>query len=551
MEENKDLVTSPEAETEVEKEKKEKKSKKEKKVKKEKLLKNTLFAKKGSYSIVLTAIVLVGIIVINVLVTALSERFVLEFDMTADKVNSISEENIEYIKSVDKEVEIIVCATEDTYAGYVGAMAQQTYSVTYDAASNEYFEQTVKLIKRYNDYNDKINVRFVDTQSSEFNAVASTYGTDNLEYGSIIVSTDKADGSKRYKKLSFKDIYSLYEDQTYASYGMVTVTVEGNDIETALTSAVAYALSDIDTKVALLTGHSSADMTSDYKTMLEKNNYEVEVISDSVINKISDEYDIIVLPAPTKDFIESELNAIAEFLDNDKELGKGLMVFADANAAYLEGLYSYLAEWGIEISDGVLYETEENYHVVDDPTTFISQNTGEISELADMQLCITGNNVAMKTAFEEDGYRATTVVVKAFDSAVMAPKGTTAGWAGAENAEKGGFATVIESVHTDYNDDNDEITSRVTVFGSSYFLTSDFNETASVSNKNLSLAMTDRAANVGDTGISFVSKSITNESYYESVTEGSAAAMRIIFMLLLPIAVLVLGTVIFIKRRNA
>ena len=60
-----------------------------------KLLKNTLFAKKGGYSIALTAMVLVGIIVFNILVTALSNRFILEFDMTAQKQNSISEENIE------------------------------------------------------------------------------------------------------------------------------------------------------------------------------------------------------------------------------------------------------------------------------------------------------------------------------------------------------------------------------------------------------------------------------------------------------------------------
>ena len=80
---------------------------------------------------------------------------------------------------------------------------------------------------------------------------------------------------------------------------------------------------------------------------------------------------------------------------------------------------------------------------------------------------------------------------------------------------------------------------------------SDYNETEAVSNKNLALAMTDRAADMGDTGISFVTKSISNESYYESVTESSANLMRTIFMFIIPIAILGLGTVIFIKRRNA
>ena len=517
---------------------------------KEKLLKNTLFAKKGGYSIAITAIVLAAIIVLNILVTALSERFVLEFDMTADKVNSISKENIEYIKSVKDEVEVIVCAGEETYAQYVSAIAQQSYGVS-DGAAADYFNQTVKLVNKYNAYNDKINVQFVDTQSSEFVAIASKYGTDNLEYGSIIVSATNKDGQNRYKKLGFSDVYALKEDTTYAAYGMTTATVQGNNIETALTGAISYVLSDIDVKVALLTGHSSADLTASYKALLEKNNYKVETVADSVINNISEDFDIIVLPAPTKDFLESELNAIATFLDNGGKLQKGMMVFADANGPYLTDLYSYLTEWGIEISDGILYETNQNYHVVDDPTTFISQNTGKIKELADMQLCISGNNVPLKAVFDEKGTRKTTSVVGALDSVVKAPKGVTAGWAGAENAEKGGFSTIIESVENNYDDDNNPISSTVTVFASSFFLTSDYNETASVANKNLSLAMIDRAANVGDTGISFVSKSITNESYYESVTEGSANFMRIIFMFVLPVAVLVLGIVIFIKRRNA
>ena len=55
------------------------------KPKKEKFLKNQALFKKGGYSIAITAIVLAGIIVFNILVGALSERFVLEFDMTAEK----------------------------------------------------------------------------------------------------------------------------------------------------------------------------------------------------------------------------------------------------------------------------------------------------------------------------------------------------------------------------------------------------------------------------------------------------------------------------------
>lgn len=549
MEENKNINATPETEETVT-EAKVKKEKKAKKPKKEKLLKNEALFKKGSYSIALTAIVLVGIIVLNILVSALNDRFVLEFDMTAEKENSISEENIDYIKSVDKEVEVIVCATEDEYASYVGATAQQSHGV-YDDNASSYYLQTVKLINKYNAYNDKINVQFVDTQSSEFTAITSKYGSDNLEYGSVIVSATNEEGDTRYKKLGFTDIYSLTEDQSYAAYGMSMSTISGNNIETALTGAVSYVLSDIDVEVAFLTGHSSSDMTADYKELLEKNNYKVDILSDSVVNKIDEKYDVIVIPAPSKDFLESELNAISEFLDNDGKLGKGMMVFADASAPYLTDFYSFLSEWGVDIGEGILYETDSNYHVVDAPTTLASVNSGNIKDLADLQLCITGNNIAMEPAFESEGYRKAVSVFNTTQTVAEAPKGVNSNWSGAEGAGKASYSTIIETTHGDYDSDNNPIESKVTVFSSPYFLGSEYNESANVANKDLTLALMDRASGAGDTGISFISKSITNESFQESVTEGSANAMRIIFMFVLPIAVLVLGIVIFVKRRNA
>ena len=525
---------------------------KEKKVKtqKTKLLKNELSLKKGGYSIAITAIVVAAIIVLNVLVSALSDRFVLEFDMTPDKINSISEDNVEYIKSVDKEVSVIICSSEDDYSTYVGSVGQQNYGISYDATANEYFLQTVKLINRYNDYNSKIKVQFMDTQSSEFTAIASEYANANLQYGDIIVSAEK-NGNKRFKILSFDDIYQIKQDESYTAYGMTVSSITGNNIETALTSAVAYVLSDIDTTVALFTGHSSADLTEDYKTLLETNNYKVETVKNEVITKIDENIDVIVIPAPTKDFLAEEINVISEFLKNGGKKGKGMIVFADANAPYLTNFYSYLSEWGFVIEEGVVYETDDTNHMTDDPITVGSYNTGEDTDLKNMQMCITGYNVPVTLAFDEEGGMKATSIFATPESAVAAPKDSTSNWSGAAEAEKNAYSTVAETVDRDYDDDNNLLESRVAVFSSAYFLGSDFNETESVSNKELTLALTERAAGADSSEISFISKEITDESYYESVTDGEANTVRTIFMYVLPVVIIALGIVTFVKRRNS
>ena len=76
----------------------ENKTKKKFALPKRKHIKNQFLFKRGAYSVAITAIVLVGIIILNVLVSALNNRFLLEYDMTSNKVNTISEDNIEYIK---------------------------------------------------------------------------------------------------------------------------------------------------------------------------------------------------------------------------------------------------------------------------------------------------------------------------------------------------------------------------------------------------------------------------------------------------------------------
>ena len=555
MDENKNLTPETEkTENTVKNEAGETSVKTDKKVKKEKVkkpkkLKNQALWRKGSFSVAITAAVLAGIIIINVLVSALSNRFVLEFDMTAEKSNSISEENIDYLKELDTEVDIIVCATAEDYVGGYMKYYAQNYSVTEDAT--DYYRQTINLLDKYPAYNNKINLRYVDTQKSEFTEISSKYSNESLSYGDIIVACTK-NGTERYKIIGFTDIYKLDEDSTYASYGYTTNTVSGNNIETAVTSAIAYVTSNKTKKAALVTGHSKDDYTETYQTLLKDNNYEVTEISDSIIGSISNEYDAVIIAAPNTDFISSELDAISSFLENDGKLGKGLIFFADATAPYLTNLYDFLEQWGIAVNEGIMFETNSQNYMPDDPMTLGSYPTSSDNDITSgMNLCITGYNVPITAAFDTEGLITVTSLMSTPESVVAAPVGTSAGWTGADDYTKQSYSTAIQAEMLDYDDDNNEISSYVFAFSSVEFIQSAYNEQSSVSNKNITLAAAERAVGAEDTGVSFISKTITNESYSDSVTDSSAGIIRILFMFILPIASIVIGIYIFIRRKNA
>ena len=553
MEENKNL--NPEVEVEeatenqvTEAPKKEKKAKTKKAPKKPKLIKNQALLKRGGYAMGITAAVLAGLIVFNVLIAVLAERVNLEFDMSLTAQNSMSEENIDFVKNLDKEVTVTVCAKAEDYVGeYMNYYAQQ-YGVT--ETYTDYYKQTITLLDKYRDYNKKIKIDYIDTQSSEFTQITTKYSNQTINYGDIIVTCNDG-GNERYKIIGYKDIYVLSEDDTYAAYGVTTSTVSANNIETALTSAISYVTSSKTKKVAFITGHSKTDYIESYRNLLKTNNYEIELISDTLITNISDEFDALFIVAPTTDFIDTELDAIAKFLDNDGKYEKGLVFFADAASPYLPNLYEYLEEWGIGVGEGILFETNANNHMPNEPTTLGSYPVSEDKINNGISACITGYNVPIKALFEEEGTYKVTSLIETPESVVAAPVGTANNWNGADNYTKAAYSTVMQSERMTYDKDNVEINNYVFAFSSTEFIYSDYAEMAQISNKNIALAAAERAVGAEDTGVSFVSKTIENESFSDSVTQSSSSLITIIFMIALPVGLLATSIYVYIRRKNS
>ena len=188
----------------------------------------------------------------------------------------------------------------------------------------------------------------------------------------------------------------------------------------------------------------------------------------------------------------------------------------------------------------------------DDPMTMGTYPTSSDNDITKgMNFCITGYNVPITTAFETEGRITVTSLMSTPESVVAAPVGTATNWTGADEYEKQSYSSVVQSEILNYDSDNNELKSYVFAFSSVEFIYSTYNEQSSVSNKNMTFAAAEQAVGAEDTGISFVSKTITNESFADSVTESSLRVVRAIFMIIFPIACVVIGIYIFIRRMNA
>ena len=518
-----------------------KKNKKMKKPKNKKV-KNEMLLKKGSYSIAITAIVLVGLIVFNWLVGVLSDRFNLEVDMTSDKKNSISEENVEYLKSIKDEVNITVCGKEE---GFAENMAYYAQRALYVSANSEYFEQTVNLIKKYPAYNDRIKVQYIDMQSTEYTAITSNYPTYDLTFGDLIVSST-INGKERVRVLTFDDIYVLGQDSSssYSSYSSVTA----NRLETSLTSAIAYVTSTEIKKAALLTGHSNNSYADAYTELLTINNYEITEISDSIISEISNEYDVIIVSAPSIDFLGSELDAISEFLDNDGKLNKGLMFFADATCPSLPNLYSFLQQWGISVGEGILFETNENKFINKKSTMGIYKTQLEDDDINEsIDTVIADYNVPMNVCETSSTKRTSKALMQTLNSVFVAPVGSSNDYTSSDTKQ---FDSVIQSEEAVYDADNNRLTSYIMAFSSVEFVQSTWASQNSLGNQDITIACTDRAAH-RESGVKFTSKVITNESFAADVSQRSVKTVKAIFAVIIPIVMVSIGIYVYVRRKDA
>ncbi len=517
-------------------------------------LKNKFLFKRGGYAVAVIALVLVGVVAVNLLVGFLADRVNLEYDLTTDKKHSISEENREYIKSVDKEVKIYVIASSPSeyYGGYMEYYANQ---MSYTADTSDYYVQTTLFLELYQDLNDNISVVYMDPYGTQMAEIITKY-PESFNYGDILVTSSftTKDGVAldNYRLLTMSDIYVAEDTSGMAAYGYDYYHITGSSLETSLTSAVASVTSEETKKVAFLASHSKAAAFDYYRSVLKLNNFIVEDINDEILKSVSPEYDALVICAPQKDFTAGELDAISVFLENGGKLGKTLLFYGDTAYQNLPNLYNFLGEWGIAIDSGIVMETSSDFHLPDNHATYISYGQTS-SPFGISEAYMSGYNVPMYESGQALAGRTAQTVIGTNGTSVIVPVSTDPAATLDEGLEKRKLSCAIVSTEEDYdNEAKKSIFSRVVAFSSIDFIAKEYVESYAnrVDYTGTALNALRFATGMNDVEIVFENKTIAATKELYVVSSSSATAMRWVFIGVLPAAVLVVAFVIFFKRRN-
>lgn len=511
------------------------KKKKSKEISPEKAAKKRFNRRKlkfGSVATAITIIVLAVVVAVNVVVDMLSDKVNMSIDLTADGSFEISQVTIDYLATVNEPVQIVCMSNEQTF----------------QTSNYIYYKQAYEVLKKYSIYSGNVELIFIDPVedptytnrfSSEFN-----YKGDISAYD-IIVSSDK-----RMKKLSIQD---LYNTETYFDYYTFSnkEQIVSSKAEQELTSAVMYVTDPDPLQAVLFRSETAGSSYDNVSALLSSNGFDVSEI-DPMTEALPEGTDLVVINAPLNDYDTGVIDMLYDFLDNGGDLGKNLIYFADNSQKATGNIDAFLAEWGLKVEDGVVGDQNPNnlqmqsYYVLRD---FITENefSGNVAQPSLPVIDYQSRPITL--LFDTKDTRNTVPLLQTQDTAFVLTQAMQEAAANGEDVDipVGIQTTMALGRKYVFSSDNRQVFSNVLVIGSSENLDEAFTSTTYYNNGDYFVsvinAMTGKTA-----GISIVAKDLSSDSF--DMDQGRAERFSVLFIIIIPVAVLAAGIAVFVRRRT-
>lgn len=274
--------------------------------------------------VALLALLVLATLLANVLLLLLEERYDLSMDLTANAAFRVGPETRALLATLERDVDIYVLATEDGFSG------------------SPHLLQAQRILEQYPRHSRRVRLTYVDYVYDP--TFASRYPDLTLAEGNVLVVS-----GERVKQLALAELFHY----TYGAEGELRIV--SSRAEEALTAAILYVTRDDHVRVAVLTGHGVAEMPA-LEHLLTANNYVLAPVNLAV-GALDETFDLALLLGPRVDLSEDALRALDAFLYNGGAYGKTLLYTSDVTQEALPNLEAFLAEWGVEVGAGAVFET--------------------------------------------------------------------------------------------------------------------------------------------------------------------------------------------------
>ncbi|NLX61811.1 MAG: GldG family protein [Tissierellia bacterium] len=464
--------------------------------------KNKIAFRGGSYSLLMTAIVLAILIMVNLFVSSLPASLT-KYDISSSKLYSITSNTKVVVNGLKEDVTI--------------------YWIVQAGEEDPVIEN---LLAKYHSLSDHIEVEKINPDV--YPTFAKKYTDKMVKNNSLIVES-----GDRHRFIGYDDIYLEEPD----FYTFTTKTYF--DGEGAITSAIDYVTREELPKLYLLEGHGEGELPSTLREQIEKDNIELDSFSLLNVDAIPEDAAAVMIYGPTSDISDKEKEMLAAYME---EGGKLLVAAGPTEEGILENLYGLLKDYGIEAHEGIVVEGDREHYAFNAPFMLLPEMkrhviTSSLIEenyypLMPLSLGLTIGEIAESVRVDP--------LLTTSPSAFSKSAGFKLTTYEKEEGDMEGPFTLALSIENTKD-------GKLVWFASSSFLEDNYN--AYSSGANVNLAMNALASLIGESeAMAIRSKSLDYE--YLTISDSTSFMLKVIMIGVFPLLYLALGIYIILRRRR-
>lgn len=482
--------------------------------------------KMGGFQTLIVIVVIAVVIVLNLIIGKLD----LSVDLSKDDMYTLSEDTRKLASGLQDEITIYYLCQE-------GQETLNTGTKTID-------------LKRIVDQYDKLShIRVEKKDPVQYPAFAKEYTDEEINnHDIIVVNTTK----KTNKYLSANSLVASEPDYTTGSYNYSI------DLEGQVTAAIQSLTSESAKKVYLTSGHGEAELGTAFSDMLGKSNYTTETLETLSADRVPEDCDLLIVNAPRYDFNETEYKYLHAWLQK----GGRAMFFLNMQATATTNYYKLLGDYGVNAEKGYVVDTELALRA-DLPLAYfpnvkshdITADAGNsmvymdyavgLTSKADMRSSLTLDSLldTSDTAYsrsdnkEMDYAKKLDSDVKGPFSLAMAVRDTNAEPDDTASASAAGTTADSEASET-----------RLVVYASPNFAMDAVTSTNQYGNRSVLLNSLTWLTGGESHSLAIPSRSLSQQTV--SIASGSIVFWTAVLVIIVPLALLVIGFVIWFRRRR-
>lgn len=457
----------------------------------------------GAYSVTGILLVIALTVAVNLGLNYVPEQYS-SFDLTENRLFELTQETKDFLSGMSGQVTIYVLAEEGAedadLAKTLARMADQSAHVTV---------KHVSPAKNPNFYQ-----KYTDTQPSS---------------NSLIV-----EGERRSKVVDYGDIY-VYE-MDYSTYSYQTT---GYDGEGQIVSALAYVTTEDMPVLYAVGGHGELELEEKFVNTITKENVACENLMLYSVDEIPEDAQGLILNAPTGDYSKEDAEKVKAYLEKG---GNALIVstLAEGDMTNFNGILDF---YGISEVEGTIVEQDRNYYYQNPYYLFPKIESAEVTApLADsLVFAPFSRGLAYEDDLDEIHY---TPLLSTSDSAFSKTEITDGNdYSRGDGDIDGPFVVAVEAEKST----QEGAVSHAFVVGGESMFTGLADDMAPGNNVKLFSSMVSALAE-HETSVAVPVKSLSMPNLtFKAQTAYIAAVLCVIVV---PLAVLVTGLVIWLRRRR-